>query len=75
MLKKSPLDKINVIKNALFFALRAPTHRSFTFNSRFLYKLRQKVHLSKNVCGIFHFQFRLVFVKVYIFVQQKASTV
>ena len=30
-------------KNALFFLSRAPTHHSFTFNSRFLYKLKRKV--------------------------------
>ena len=32
------------------------------------YQLKRKVHLSKTVCGIFHFWFRLVFIKVYIFV-------
>ena len=55
-----------------FFLSRAPTHHSFTFNSRFLYK--HKVHLFKIVCGIFHFRFRLVFIKVYILAQQKAWT-
>ena len=72
MLKKFPSDKINGTKNALFFLSRAPTHHSFTFNLRFLYELKHKVHLSKTVCGIFHFQFRFVFIKVYIFVQQNA---
>ena len=42
-------------KNALFFS-QAPTHHSFTFNLQLLYKLKHKVHLSKTVCGIFHFQ-------------------
>ena len=74
MSKKIPSDKKNVTKNALFFLLRAPTHDSFTFNSQFLYELRQVVHLSKTECGIFHFRFRLVFIKLYIFVQQKAYT-
>ena len=32
MLKKFRSDKINGIKNALFFLLRAPTHHSFIFN-------------------------------------------
>ena len=32
------------------------------------------VHLSKTVCGIFYFRFCLVFIKVYVFVQQKAWT-
>ena len=32
------------------------------------------VRLSKTICGMFYFRFRLVFVKLYIFVQQKAST-
>ena len=57
-----------------FFHSQAPTHHSFTFNSRFLYELKHKVHLSKSVCGIFYFRFRFVFIKVYIFVQQKAWT-
>ena len=74
MLKKFPSDKINVTKNALFFLSRTPTRHSFTFNSQFLYELKHKVHLSKTVCGILHFQFRLVIIKVYIFVQQKAWT-
>ena len=30
--------------------------------------------LCKSICGIFHFRLRLNFIKVYIFVQQKAST-
>ena len=74
MLKKFPSDKINGTKNALFFLSRAPTHHSFTFNLRFLYELKHKVRLSKTVCGIFHFRFRFVFIKVYIFVQQNAWT-
>ena len=74
MLKKIPSDKINGTKNALFFLSRAPTHHSFTFNLRFLYELKHKVRLSKTVCGIFHFRFRFVFIKVYIFVQQNAWT-
>ena len=70
MLKKFSSDKINSIKNALFFHSSAPTHDSFTFNLRFLYE--HKVRLSKTVCGIFHFRFRFVFIKVYVFVQQNA---
>ena len=72
MLKKSLSDKINGTKNAFFFLSRVPTHYSFTFNLRFLYELKHKVRLSKNVCGIFHFRFRSAFIKVYIFVQQNA---
>ena len=72
MLKKLPSGIINVTKNALFLLSRAPSHHSFTFKLRFLYELKYKVHLSKVVCGIFHFRFRLVFIKVYIFIQQKA---
>ena len=59
-----PLDKIKVIKNALSLLSPGPTHHSFTFNSRFLYELRHKVHISETVCEIFHFRFRLVFIKV-----------
>ena len=51
MLKNS---KISGTKNASFF-LRAPTHYIFTFNLRFLYKLKHKLRLSKTVCGISHF--------------------
>ena len=54
---------------SLFFS-RAQTHR-FTFNLHFLYGLKRKVHLSKTVCGIIHFRFR-IFIKVYFFVPQKA---
>ena len=74
MLKKFPLDEIIVTKNSLFFLSRAPTHPSFTFNSRFSYELKHIIHLSKIECGIFHSQFGLVFIKFYIFVQQKAWT-
>ena len=74
MLKKFPSDKINGTKNALFFLSRAPTHHSFTFNLRFLYEPKRKLCLSKTVRRIFHFRFRFVFIKVYIFVQQNAWT-
>ena len=43
-----------------------------TFNLRFLYELKQEGRLSKTVCGIFHFRFHFVFIKVYLFVQQNA---
>ena len=72
MLKEFSSDKRNGTKNPLFFLLRAPTHHSFTFNLQFLYEL--KVHLSKSVCGVFHFRFRFIFIKGYIFVQLKAWT-
>ena len=74
MLKKFPSDKISFTENALCFLSGAPTHHSFIFNSRFLYELKHKAHHSKTVCGIFHFRFRLVFIKVYNFVQQTAWT-
>ena len=73
ILKNFLSDKINGTRNALVFLSRAPAHRSFTFNLRFLYELKHKVHLFKTVCGIFHFRFLFVF-KVYIFVQQNAWT-
>ena len=74
MLKKFPSDKINGTKNALFFLSRAPTHHSFTFNLGFLSELKQKLRLTKAVCGVFRFRFRFVFIKVYTFVQQNAWT-
>ena len=69
-----PPDKINCTKDVLFFILRAPNHHIFTFNLWFLFKLNHKVCLPKTVCGIFQFRFCLVFIKVYIFVQQNAWT-
>ena len=55
-----------------FFFRELQLTKVITFNSHFLYELKHKVHLSKAGCDIFHFRFRSVFVKVYIFVQQKA---
>ena len=57
-----PSDKINVIKNSVFFL----SH--FTFNLQFLYELKHKVRLSKSLCWIFHFRLLFVFIKVCIFV-------
>ena len=74
MLKNFPSDKINVTNNTLFFLSRASTHHSFTFNLGLLYELKHNVFVSKSVCGIFYFGFRLGFIKVNIFDQQKAWT-
>ena len=59
MLTKFPSDKTNVSKNELFLPWRAPTHHRFTFNSSFLYEPKHKVRLSKSLCGIFDFRFRV----------------
>ena len=68
MLRKFPSDKKkNGTKHYLFFLLRVAIHQSFTFNLRFLYELKHKVHLSKTV-------FCFVVIKVYIFDQQNAWT-
>ena len=69
--EKKCLDKINVTKNALLFLSRVTTHHSFPFNPQFLYELEHMAHLSKTMCGIFNFCFRLVFIKFYIFVHKK----
>ena len=74
LLKKLPSDEINGTKNALFFLSQAPTHHSFTFNFRVLYELKCKVRVPKTMCGIFHFRFHFVFIKINIFVQQNAWT-
>ena len=66
-------DEINGSESPLLFHSWAPTHHNFTFNL-FLYELNHKVHLSKTVCGIFHFWFCFLFIKVYILVQQSAWT-
>ena len=73
MLKKFLLDKINGSKNALFFLSGAPTHHSFTFNLWFLYELMHRVLFSKTVSRIFHFWFRFVFIKVYIFLMDSMT--
>ena len=65
MLKKIPSEQINGTKNDLFFLSQAPTHH---INLPFLCELKYKVCLSKNLYGVFHFRFRFVFIKVYIFV-------
>ena len=61
MLKKFPSDKINTIKKTLFSLSRVQTHHGFTFNSRFLYKLKHKVRLYKNVRVGFPF---LIFIEI-----------
>ena len=65
--KKRKISK-NFMKNnfihSIFFLSRALTHRNFTFDSRFLSKLKHKVHhFSKSLCRIFCFWFRLIFPK------------
>ena len=72
MLKK--IHKMNGAKNALSFLSQTPIHHSFAFNWSFLCELKHKVGLSKTVCGILNFRFRLFFITVYIFVQQNAWT-
>ena len=72
--KKNSFRQNKCYKGCTFFLLQASTHHSFTFNSQLLHELKHKFHLSKTVCGIFHFRFHLIFIKVYIFVQQKAPT-
>ena len=74
MLKKFHSDKMNGTKNALFFLSQAPNHHIFTLNLQLLYELKHKVRLSKTVCGILHFRFRFVFIRVCIIVQQNAWT-
>ena len=46
----------------------------FSFNLWYLYELKHKVCLSKSMSGIFHFWFHFVFIKIYVFVQQKGWT-
>ena len=57
-----------------FFFRELQLITNFTFNLRFLYGLNHTVRLSKTVCRIFHFQFRFIHIKVYVFVQQNAWT-
>ena len=71
MLKKFPLDKINVTINALtsfFHELQLITVLLLIRNSY----ISWSTNFSKTVYGIFHFRFCLVFIKFYIFFQKKA---
>ena len=85
MLRKLPLDKINNTKNALFFLLRAlycdktqmlkkfPSEKiNVTKNALFFPSQAPPHHSFTFMCGIFHFRFRFVFIRVYIFAQQNA---
>ena len=67
-------DKTRVLFFYFIFFSRALT-RSFTLISLFFHRLKHKIHFSKNLWGIFNFQVHLVFIKVCIYVQQKALTV
>ena len=69
--KKISFGQNKRYKKFPFFLWRTPAQHSFTCNLRFLYELKHKVRLSKTVCGIFHFRFRLLFIKVYIFCSTK----
>ena len=68
-LKKIPFEQNKWYKKCPLFSFA-----TFTFNLQFLYELKQKVRLSKTVCGIFHFLFHFVFIKKYIFVQRHVWT-
>ena len=69
-IKKFSSGKINVTKNALlFFCEVQPVTALLLINLQFLYELKHMVHLSKTVCEIFHFRFRMVIIKLYSFVQ------
>ena len=56
MLNKYLSGKTNFTKNGFFSLSRASPHHSFTFNSRFLYALKHKVHISKTECEILNFR-------------------
>ena len=73
MLKNLFRTKYTVPKIPWFF-IRKLQLISLAFDLRFLHELKHKTHLSKTVCGIFHFLFRFVFIELYIFIQQNAWT-
>ena len=74
MLKKLSSDEKNIQQMHSFFLSGPPTHHGIIFNLQFLYELKYMVHLSETAFGIFHFAFRLFFIKLYTFVQQKSCT-
>ena len=69
-------DKTTVNKNFLWTKCYKKCTLSFPELqlTTILPQLKHEVHLFSCVCGIFHFQFHLIFIKVYIFMQQKAWT-
>ena len=76
-LKKTPFGQNKRCKKYPPFSFASSNSQKlwcFTFNLRFLYDLKNKVRLSKTVCRFFHFWFRCVFIKVYIFVRQNTRT-
>ena len=72
MLKIFPSDKINITKMHFFSFLSSKliTVLLLICNSYTDWSF----HLSKTLCGIFHFRFLFVFIRVYIFFHQKALT-
>ena len=72
MLKIFPSDKINITKMHFFSFLSSKliTVLLLICNSYTDWSF----HLSKTLCGIFHFRFLFVFIKLYIFFHQKART-
>ena len=68
MLKQFLRTKWMIQKMPFIFLSQAPTHHIFNFNLWVLYELKNKVCLSKNMCWIFHFQFRFISIEVYIFI-------
>ena len=71
MLKKIPLEKMNVTKNALFFLSQAPTYRSFTFDLRFLYELKHTRFDSLKLCVGFSIFDSVSFLLKFIFLFKK----
>ena len=65
------LQKFQSLQKIHSFSFRELQLISFTSDSPFLYELKHKGRLSKNVSGTFHFRFCFVFIKVYIFLPQK----
>ena len=75
MLKKSPSDNKNLEKkNSTRFSLGSSNSSVLLLIHNFLHKLKHRVCFSNRECGIFHFWFCFVFIKIYTFVQQNAWT-
>ena len=63
MLKNISFGQDKRYKKCPLYFSQTPTHHSFTFNLKFLCKLKHKVRRSKCVWWIFHYWFRFVFIK------------
>ena len=74
MFKKFPSDRINALRKMPSFFIREVKRITLLLLICDFYMAWSSRFISRKLCGIFHFQFCSVFVKVYIFVKQNTWT-